>query len=54
MDFWMQFALSILKGTLAGLHVDVNKAASLKSVLLGIANDIYLLYNMVPPAPPAA
>lgn len=52
MDFWLQFALAIVKGVLAGLHVDLSKATLLKTVLIGLANDIYLLYNMVPPAPP--
>lgn len=51
MDFWLQFAISILKGVLAGLHVDPNKATTLKAVLLGVAADIYILYDMTPPVP---
>lgn len=54
MEFWFQFGISILKGTLAGLHVDISKKALLKSVLVDLANSIYALYDMVPPAPPAA
>jgi hypothetical protein len=53
MDFWFQFAISIVKGVLAGLHLDPTKATTLKAVLLGVANDIYILYGMTPPAPPA-
>jgi hypothetical protein len=52
MNFWEQFAISMIKGILAGLHFDINKAATLKKVLMGIANDIYVLYDAVPPTPP--
>lgn len=51
-DFWLQFAVTILKGVLAGLHVDPTKLPTLEKVLVGIANDIYILYGMTPPAPP--
>jgi len=54
LHFWEQFAITILKGLLAGLHVDINRAGLLRKVLLGIANDIYALYDITPPATPAA
>lgn len=54
MDFWFQFAISVLKGTLAGLHVDLNSATKFKSILLGVANDIYILYDIAPPLPAPA
>jgi hypothetical protein len=52
MEFWEQFAITMLKGILAGLHFDINKAQKLKKELLSIANDIYNLYDIAPPAPP--
>jgi hypothetical protein len=54
MDFWFQFGLTIIKGVLAGLHVDVSKASTYKTVLLDLANGIYAIYGMTPPTPPAA
>jgi hypothetical protein len=54
MDFWFQMGITILKGVLASLHVDLSKKALLQSVLLGVANDIYVLYDMTPPTAPAA
>jgi len=53
LNFWEQFAIAIVKGLLAGLHVDINRAATLKLVLIGIATDIALLYDLTPPAPSA-
>lgn len=52
MHFWEQFAISILKGLLAGLHVDTTRKSTLKTALLSIANDIYALYDLTPPPPP--
>lgn len=54
MDFWFQMGITIVKGVLAGLHQDPNKASTLKKVLVDLANSIYALYDLVPPAPPAA
>ena len=51
-DFWLTFALTILKGVLAGLHIDPTKLPGLEKILVSVANDIYLLYGLVPPAPP--
>lgn len=53
-DFWFQFGITILKGVLAGLHLDPTKAGPLRTILLDLANSIYTLYGMVPPTPPAA
>lgn len=54
MEFWFQMGITIVKGVLASLHVDLDKKATLKAVMLGLANDIYVLYGLTPPAPPAA
>lgn len=50
MDFWSNFVISSVKVLLASLHVDVNKAATLKKVLLSVAADINSLYDVTPSA----
>jgi hypothetical protein len=61
-DFWVQFAISILKVLLTQLHVDTNKQSIFRTVLLDLANGIYIIYGITPPVtltspvtpPPAA
>jgi hypothetical protein len=54
MDFWFQFALTVIRGVLAGLHVNLSLKSTYSTVLIELANGIYALYGMTPPAPPAA
>ena len=53
MTFWFQLGITILQSTLAELHINPASAAPLKNVLVNLANGIYAVYGMTPPAPPA-
>jgi len=50
-DFWVNFAISILKVLLTQLHVDLSKQSVFKTVLLDLANAIYVIYGIAPPTP---
>ena len=45
-----QFAITIVLGILQLVIKDPAAKAELQAVLLGIANDIYTAYGMIPPA----
>jgi hypothetical protein len=53
MSWLEQFAITIVLGVLNQVIKDPTKKAALQSVLLGLANDIYESYGIVPPAGPA-
>jgi hypothetical protein len=50
MSWLEQFAITIVLGVLNQVIKDPTKKAALQSVLLGLANDIYESYGIVPPA----
>jgi hypothetical protein len=50
MSWLEQFAITIVLGVLNQVIKDPAKKAALQTVLLGLANDIYAEYGMVPPA----
>jgi hypothetical protein len=51
MSWLEQFAITIVLGVLQQVIKDPSKKAALQSVLIGVANDIYTTYGMVPPSP---
>ena len=50
LDFWFQLGITVLTSTLAELHVNPSKAATLKTVLLHLANGILAVYGIPPVA----
>lgn len=48
MSWLEQFAVTIVLGILSQVIKDPAKKAELKSVLLGLANDIYAGYDLLP------
>jgi hypothetical protein len=53
MNWLEQFAITIVLGILQQVIKDPTKKAALQTVLVGVANDIYASYGLVPPAAPA-
>jgi len=51
-DFWVQFAVSVLKILLTQLHVDTTKQALYRTVLIDLANAIYVIFGATPPVVP--
>jgi hypothetical protein len=51
MSWLEQFAITIVLGVLNQVIKDPAKKVELQSVLIGLANDIYESYGMVPPSP---
>jgi hypothetical protein len=53
MNWLEQFAITIVLGILQQVIKDPAKKVELQAVLLGVANNIYAEYGMVPPPAPA-
>jgi len=53
-NFWIQMGITIVKGVLTEIHFDPSKATIYKTVLLDLANGIYVVFGLTPPTPPAA
>lgn len=54
MSWLEQFAITVILGLLQQVIKNPATAAVLKAQLVGVANDIYLVYGMTPPAPTIA
>lgn len=54
MSILEQFAITVILGLLNLVIKNPTAAATLKNQLVGIANDIYAAYGMMPPTPPTA